>query len=53
MPKGAQIISGMGKLVTPVPSTGVIAPGEHADLILRGAATNSAERVMHDGEWLK
>jgi hypothetical protein len=53
VPKGAQMISGMGKLVTPAPSSGLIAPGQPADLVLRDAATNSAEMVMHDGEWLK
>ena len=53
VPKGAQIISGMGKLVTPAPSSSLIAAGEPADLVLRNAATNSAEKVMHDGEWLK
>jgi imidazolonepropionase-like amidohydrolase len=53
VPKGAQIISGMGKLVTPVPSTSLIAAGEPADLVLRDAATKSAEMIMHDGEWLK
>jgi cytosine/adenosine deaminase-related metal-dependent hydrolase len=53
VPKGAQIISGMGKLVTPVPSTALIAPGAPADLVLRDAATKSAEKIMHDGEWLK
>ena len=53
VPKGAQIISGHGKLITPAPSTALIAPGEPADLVLRDAATNSAEKIMHDGEWLK
>jgi len=53
VPKGAQITSGMGKLVTPVPGTDLIAPGEPADLVLRDAATNSAEMTMHAGEWLK
>lgn len=53
VPKGAQMISGSGKLVTPVPSSALIAPGEPADLVLRDAATNSAEMIMHDGEWLK
>ena len=53
VPKGARITSGMGKLVTPAPSTAVIAAGEPADLVLRNAATNSAEQIMHDGEWLK
>lgn len=53
VPKGAQITSGMGKLITPAPSTAVIAAGEPADLVLRNAATKSAEKIMHDGEWLK
>ena len=53
VPKGAQMISGKGKLVTPDPSTSVIAAGEPADLVLRDAATNSAEMIMHEGEWLK
>jgi hypothetical protein len=53
VPKGAQITSGMGKLVTPMPSTSMIAVGEPADLVLRNAATNSAEVIMHDGEWMK
>ena len=53
VPKGAQITSGMGKLVTPAPSSALIAAGEPADLVLRDAATNSAEKIMHEGEWLK
>ena len=53
VPKGAQITSGMGKLVTPAPGSALIAPGQPADLVLRDAATNSAEKTMHDGEWLK
>jgi len=53
VPKGAQITSGMGKLVTPAPGSALIAPGQPADLVLRDAATNSAQLVMHDGEWLK
>ena len=52
VPKGAQMISGSGKLVTPAPSTALIAAGEPADLVLRDAATNAAERSMHDGDWL-
>jgi hypothetical protein len=31
----------------------MIAVGEPADLVLRNAATNSAEVIMHDGEWMK
>ena len=53
VPKGAQITSGKGKLVTPDPSSSQIAVGEPADLMLRDAVTNSPEMTMHDGEWLK
>ena len=57
VPKGAQLTSGMGKLVTPAPGSAnvirVIAAGEPANLVLRDAATQSAEMTMHDGEWLK
>ncbi len=53
VPKGAQITSGMGKLITPAPSSSLIAAGEPADLVLRDAASNSTEKIMHDGEWLK
>ncbi|MGH9647870.1 MAG: hypothetical protein ACRD4E_13755 [Bryobacteraceae bacterium] len=53
VPKGAQIIAGKGKLVTPAPSSSLIARGEPANLVLRDAATNAPEKTMHDGEWLK
>jgi hypothetical protein len=53
VPKGAQITSGRGKLVTPAPGSSLIAAGEPADLVLRDAATNSAEMIMHGGEWLR
>ena len=53
VPKGAQITSGMGKLVTPEPNGSLIATGEPANLVLRDAATNSPEMAMHDGVWLK
>ncbi|HEY2844966.1 MAG TPA: hypothetical protein VGJ09_14995 [Bryobacteraceae bacterium] len=53
VPKGSQMISGSGKLVTPIPGSALIAAGQPADLVLRDAATNTAEKIMHDGEWLK
>jgi len=53
VPKGAQMISGSGKLITHAPSSSLIAAGEPADLVLRDAATKSAEMIMHDGEWVK
>ena len=51
VPKGAEITSGYGKVVTPPIETGLIATGEPADLVLRDGATKSAERIMHAGEW--
>lgn len=53
VPKGAEMISGSGMLITPFPSTALIAPGEPANLVLRDAATKWAMGTMHDGEWLK
>jgi len=53
VPKGAEITSGIGKLVTPIPSSSLIAEGGPADLVLRDATTKSAEMIMHDGEWVK
>jgi len=53
VPKGAQITSGMSKLITPVPSNSLIAAGQPADLMLRDVATGSVEMVMHNGEWRK
>jgi hypothetical protein len=53
VPKGSQVISGSGKLVTPVPGGALIAAGGPADLVLRDTATGSTERIMHRGEWLK
>jgi hypothetical protein len=53
VPKGSEMISGMGKLITPVPSSALIVTGGPADLVLRDAATNAPEKIMHDGEWLK
>jgi imidazolonepropionase-like amidohydrolase len=53
VPKGAQIISGNGKFVTPGASNTLIAAGQPADLQLRDTATGSVEMVMHDGEWSK
>jgi hypothetical protein len=52
VPKGAQITSGMGKLVTPAPGSALIAIGEPADLVMRDISTSSVE-IMHNGEWLK
>ena len=53
VPKGAQITSGGGKLVTPSGESGVIAAGEPADLVLRDLATGSVEMTMHNGAWAK
>jgi hypothetical protein len=47
------MFSGSGKLITPIPGSALIAPGEPADLVLSDAASGARERIMHDGEWLK
>ena len=39
------MISGSGKLVTPVPSTAMIAPGEPADLVLRDRTAAPTLRI--------
>jgi hypothetical protein len=53
VPKGSEITRGTGKIVEAVPSSGKIAAGEPADLLLRDAATGSVEMAMHAGEWQK
>lgn len=52
VPKGAEIVAGLGKIVEPV-SGGSIETGKPADLILRDAASLSVESTMHNGEWAK
>jgi hypothetical protein len=47
VPKGAEIIRGLGMTIEPAPSE-KIEPGQPADLVLKGPT----EKVMHNGEWV-
>ena len=47
VPKGAEIISGMGMTIQQAPGGGPIEAGRSADLILKGPTA----RVMRHGEW--
>ena len=53
VPKGSEITSGLGKILEPRTPGGAIEPGQPADLLLRDAASLSAEMFMHNGEWGK
>jgi hypothetical protein len=48
VPKGSEIISGMGMTIQPLPDGGPIEPGRPANLILKG----SSIRTMRNGEWV-
>jgi imidazolonepropionase-like amidohydrolase len=48
VPKGAEIIGGLGKVIE-----GSLEAGKPADLVLRNAATGSVESTMKNGEWVK
>ena len=52
VPKGAEMTRGLGMTVEPVAGGGPIEVGKPADLTLKDEKT-SAERVMHNGEWLR
>jgi hypothetical protein len=49
VPKGAELVRGIGMTVEPAPDGGPIEPGRTADLILKG----STDRVMRRGEWVR
>jgi hypothetical protein len=48
VPKGSEIISGMGMGIEPVPGGEPIEAGRAANLVLKGATT----RTMRNGEWI-
>jgi cytosine/adenosine deaminase-related metal-dependent hydrolase len=52
VPKGSEVTRGNGKIIRPVPSSGRIAPGQPADLVIQDAATGHTEKIMHNGAWL-
>jgi len=47
VPKGADITSGLGMTIEPVPGGGPIDPGQPANLVMKGPT----ERTMRNGEW--
>jgi hypothetical protein len=49
VPKGAEITSGLGMTIEPASGSGEIAPGQPANLVLKGAT----ERIMRNGEWVQ
>jgi hypothetical protein len=49
VPKGAELVRGIGMTVEPAPGGEPIEPGRPADLILKG----ETERVMRHGEWVR
>jgi imidazolonepropionase-like amidohydrolase len=58
VPKGAEIIAGLGMTIEPPPNGNPIEPGRPADLILRASepvyapGKETALRIMHNGEWI-
>jgi hypothetical protein len=54
VPKGAQMIRGMGMIIEPVPGAGPIEPGQPANLVLKGSPEKGlTDRVMRNGEWVR
>ena len=49
VPKGAEIIRGIGMTIEPAPGGGPIEPGGAADLVLNGGK----RRIMRDGQWIE
>ena len=49
VPKGAEMIKGIGLTIEPAPGGGPIQPGQPADLVLKG----STDRRMRGGEWVQ
>jgi hypothetical protein len=48
VPKGAEMIRGIGSTVEPMPGGGPIERGQAADLVLKG----TAEKIMRGGQWI-
>ena len=49
VPKGSDIIGGLGMTIEPLPGAGPIEAGAPANLILKGPS----QRLMRDGEWVQ
>jgi hypothetical protein len=54
VPKGAQMIQGIGMTIEAVPGGGPIEPGQPANLVLKGSPEKGlTDRVMRNGEWVR
>ncbi len=54
VPKGAEILRGLGMTIQPVPGGPPIERGKSADLTMKSSTDpNGLERVMRAGEWVK
>jgi hypothetical protein len=51
VPKGAEIIRGLGKTIQPLPGGPPIEPGQPASFVLKGGG--EPDRVMRNGEWVR
>lgn len=49
VPKGAELLRGIGMTIEPLPGGPPIEPGKPADLVLKG----TTDRVMRAGEWVR
>lgn len=50
VPKGAELLRGFGMTIESLPGGPAIAPGNNADLVLKGSTT---QRIMRAGEWVR
>lgn len=48
VPKGSEVIRGIGMSIEPLPGGAPVAAGQPANLVLKG----STQRMMRDGEWV-
>ncbi len=54
VPKGAQMIRGIGMTIEGVPGGGPIEPGQPANLVMKGSPEKGlTDRVMRNGEWVR
>jgi hypothetical protein len=53
VPKGSEIIRGLGMTVEPLPGGTPIEAGRPADLSLRNNLTGNIDRIMQHGDWVK
>jgi hypothetical protein len=54
VPKGAQMIQGIGMTIEAVPDGGPIEPGQPANLVMKGSPEKGlTDRVMRNGEWVR